>query len=118
MRVGKRQVVSSGSIITHEGDDSVEIEYANLQFKFVFVSGVIAGASEPSIMGSSIGLAYTFTLTNFNNPLGTSWNALVASTPSAFGKTKNLYLALHVQAVGQGERLSRLINYTLSEEES
>jgi len=120
MRVGGRQVVLNGSVITLEGDREVEIEYANLRFKLNFVSspGAAPTASEPSITGAAVGPQYTFTLTNFSNPLGTSWNAVVATTPTSSGKTKKLYLAIHVHAVGQGERVSRLINYTFSEEES
>jgi hypothetical protein len=71
MRVGNREILSSGSIVTQYGDDSVEIDLAGLCFKLVFKSG----EGKPSVAGEGDEKLLTLSFTNFDNPLGIAWSS-------------------------------------------
>jgi hypothetical protein len=110
MRVGSRDIVGSGSIVTQAGDDTVELEHANLRFKFVFES--VDGA-QPSVLGTDQANVLTFTFTNIESSLGMQWSAVVAATGE-----KALHLAVYIFTIGEPKKKIRLINYTFSEEKS
>lgn len=108
MRVGAREIVGSGSVVTQAGDDSVEIEYANLRFRLVFKS--VEGAN-PEVVGTNDAGFAIFTFTNVENSLGMHWSAVVAATDE-----KTLHLAAYIFTLGDVGKRSRLISYTFSEE--
>jgi hypothetical protein len=106
MRVGDREVLSSGTIVTHYGDDNVEIGHADLRFKLIFERGEGGPAQ---VKGDGGGKFLTLRLINFDNLFGTAWFGEVGTAHD-----KKLFLAIFVHTLGEGDKLNRLINFTFS----
>lgn len=109
MKIGNREVLGCGSIVTNNGDDRLEIEQSGLIFILIFESG----EGEPKISGAGDGAKLTLTFTNFDNPLGLSWSGEVGKV----SETK-LFLALYVATLGEKPSQSRLVSFTFSKGEA
>jgi hypothetical protein len=105
MRVGDREIVGSGTIVTLYGDDSVEIEHSDLSFKLIFESG----DGEAEVKGEGQGKLLTLHFKNFDNVLGIAWSSEVGTI-----QNKKLFLALYVHTLGEGDKKNRLVNFTFS----
>lgn len=110
MRAGSREVVGTGTIVTLQGDDSVEIEYANLHYKLSFLSDA---SGQSKVTGAGTGPSLTLELINFDNPQGLWWSAQVGAVSG-----KALFLALNVITFGETGKQWRKVNYTFSLEGS
>jgi hypothetical protein len=105
MKSGNRDVLGSGSIVTHNGDSKVELEQSNLSFTLLFESG-----DGPALVsGEAEGLRLILTFKNFDNALGISWSSEVGVLSD-----RKLFLAVYVQTLGDKPNQSRLIAYTFS----
>jgi hypothetical protein len=82
MRVGGREVIESGSVITHKGDDTVELSHGQLSIKLIFNA---AGEGEPKMRAEGEGQVPTLYLTNWDNPLGLAWYSQRVGWVSAEG---------------------------------
>jgi hypothetical protein len=108
MRVGNREIGLTGSVVAN-GNDPVEVEYANLRFKLVFEAG-----EKAAVKADGAGEMLTITLTSFDNALGVAWSAQVGKVAG-----KNLFLAVFIHTVGTpGQPTFRLVNYTFTLEEN
>lgn len=105
MRVGAREIVNSGTVVTQYGDDTIEIEIADLRFKFVF-SG---REGDPKVEAEGAGNLLTLHFTNFNNSLGIAWSSEVGTLAG-----KKLFLAIYMLTLGEGDNLKRAVNFTFS----
>jgi hypothetical protein len=101
MRIGKREVVQNTTLVTQFGDDTVEVEIADLTFRLIFQAAE-AGAAKVRAEGS--GKLLSLYLTNFDNPLGSTWFSEVGTRDD-----KKLFLALYISTIGSGEKVTRLI---------
>lgn len=111
MRVGNRTVVGGGSIVTQQGDDTVELNYGVLALKLVFEKA----DGDPSVVTGITGQLLSLRLLNFDNPFGITWASQVGLSPDG---ARKLHLAIHVQTIGAADssKVTRLINYTFSED--
>jgi hypothetical protein len=106
MRVGGREVVGSGSLITHEGDSNAELQHGSLSFQLTFAT---QPGGQPLVEGTAVGKSLKLTLMNFDNPLGTGWSSEVGTVGG-----KKLFLALYVSTIGDPEKRQRSIMYTFT----
>jgi hypothetical protein len=104
MRVGGRDIVVSGVIVTQHGDDSVEITVSDLVFKLEFREGAL-----PVITATADGKVLTISLTGFDNPLGQGWHSHVGTY-----NNRELFLAIYVATLGEASKTVRNISYTFS----
>lgn len=107
MKVGGREVVASGTLITHYDDAVVELNYQNLTYRLNFLS--IPSPSDASISAEVVEGRLEITLINFDNPLGTTWFGEVGTVGD-----KKLYLSFVVHGIGAGKQITRSIGYTFT----
>lgn len=106
MKSGSRDIIGSGSIVTHNGDSRVELEQSGLGFVLIFES---ANDSAPLVSGEADGLRLNLTFKNFDDAIGISWSSEVGSVSE-----RKLFLSVYVQTLGEKPNQSRLIAYTFS----
>lgn len=111
MKVGTREVVQTGTIVTHHGADVVELNYLNLSYRLKFITGKV-GDGQPLCATAIEGLRLDFTLTNFDSPLGIGWGDQVGMLDNGF----SLFLSFFVHSVGERDKSIRSIAYTFSVE--
>jgi len=87
MRVGNREVVGSGSLVTHEDDETLEISYSNLNVKIIFET---KEEGTPKADVEADGNFLTLTLSNFDSSLGSTFNSQIGTIP---GPPKRLYFS-------------------------
>lgn len=104
MRVGGRDVVLNGAIVTQPGDDSLDLELSNLRFRIIFTGG-----DDNTVVGDAQGSLLTLRVSGFNNSLGTAWSSEVGTLGG-----KRLYLSLYGFSLGDADKLVRLINFTFT----
>jgi hypothetical protein len=110
MKVGGREVVGTGTIVTHFGDSVVELTYENLVFRLTFLTNTQTSelaSIEAEVLDDRLDLR----LSHFDSAVGISWYGNVATVS---GKT--LYLSLIVHAIGEGENITRAIGFTFTTE--
>ena len=105
MKSGNRDILSSGSIVTHNGDSKVELELQNLIFVLLFEHG----DGEAQVTGEADGLRLNLTFKNCDNALGISWSSEVGLIAE-----RKLFLSVYIQTLGDKPNQSRLIAYTFS----
>src|SRR4051812_32816349 len=108
MRVGNREIISSGSVVTQQGDESIELSYQDLKFELHFATD--GGEMRANIKGAGKSAAITFF--NFDNALGTAWEAKLGTLTG--GRT--LHFACFIHVIGKKGAQNRLVSYTLSAE--
>ena len=91
MKSGNREIIGSGSIVTHNGDSRVEIEQSGLGFSIIFESGPDA----PAVAATGGGERLELTFKNFDNPLGISWSSDVGLVAD-----QKLILSVYIQTLG------------------
>ncbi len=105
-KVGGREVVGTGVIVTHHGDIEIDLAYENLTYRLIFKE---VGQESAGISAEVFGDRLEITLKNFNQPLGTAWFGDIGNVSG-----RKLYLSLMVHALGEGETITRSISYTFT----
>jgi hypothetical protein len=108
MKVGGREVVQSGCVVTQRGDKQLELLIENLEFRLVFEQ---REPPKADIKGEIDGTRLVLTLFNFGGPFMTTWSGVVGTL---FAKRLHLALAVNATADDQGTTYS--VNYTFSTE--
>ena len=111
MKVGGRNIVGGGTIVTNFGDSVVELNFENLDYRLIFLTSTQAPGGA-QIVSEVLGNRLDLKLTNFDNTLGVAWFGEVGSLSG----NRKLYLSLMVHAIGEGDRIARSIGYTFSTE--
>lgn len=107
VKVGTREVVASGSVVT-KVSEHVIITLGSITYRVEFHSTDDKALTASAKIASPNTLAIQ--LNNFDNPLGTSYSAAVGELNG-----KRLELDLFVFAIGEPNK-QRLVNYTFSYE--
>lgn len=101
-------VLYSGSITTPRGSNSVTLTVADLAFVLKFSDA--KGAIPDVQAGAPSGKSMTLTLTGFDNPLGTSFDADVGT---ANGRKLSLALVIHaITGAAESIHPPRLVHFT------
>jgi hypothetical protein len=109
MKVADRDIVASGTVVTQSDDSIVDLTYVNLTYRLIFATR--APTSEQARVDSAIeGGRLDLKLYNFDNVLGVSWHGNIGKLNSG----RELYLALMVHSIGEGDKITRSIGYTFS----
>jgi hypothetical protein len=106
MKSGNREIVGSGSIVTHNGDDQVQLDQSGLTFNLIFEQG---DGGQPTSTGSGDGSKADLVFKNFENSLGITWYSEVGTVTG-----RKLFLSLFIQSLGEKPNFSRLISFTFS----
>ena len=105
MKIGSREVLNAGTLVTEPGDDEVELSHGDLLFKLIF----LPGTGDGTVAGEANGKTLTLKLTAFANPLGIAWNSEVGQIGG-----RPLFLSLYVWAVGELGKEQRAISFTFT----
>jgi hypothetical protein len=112
MKVGNRDIVGNGTVVTQAGDAVVELTYSNLTYILVFETNT--QSADAARIETKLGdRSLEIKLYNFDNSLGVGWFGHVGKIA-----TKKLYLSLIIHALGEGAGITRSIGYTFSTEEA
>ncbi|WP_027556254.1 DUF6864 domain-containing function [Bradyrhizobium sp. Cp5.3] len=110
VKVGDREVVGSGAIVTHPGDKFIEFSYENLNYRIVFDTKPPEANKGPSIDFEIVDDWLEIRLTNFDNSLGSSWSGEVGN----IGPDQKLDLSFSLHTIGYGDNLSRTVSFTFT----
>lgn len=104
--VGDYEIYDSGAVISHDNKD-VLFEVKNLRVKIVFKNDPENKSYDAKISLPEDRSCLLFTLTNFNNSLGTG-----LTRPVEIGTINDTRLFLQFMVYRLGESDSRMISYT------
>jgi hypothetical protein len=108
MRVNGREIVGTGTVVTHFGDAQIELTYQNLCFRLIFATNI--QSTDPARIEAEITEGrLDIKLFHFDILGGTTWNGSVATVAEG-----QLFLSIYVQSVGEGERITRAVSYTFT----
>lgn len=111
MKSGNREVLLSGCVVTHGGDETVELSYEDLTFRLFFEERGEAPAvkTEPD---PSDPKGMIIRLADLDDPLGGGWFSEVGTS-----RERTLFLSIYMFALGK-EKKMRQIAFTFSIGES
>jgi hypothetical protein len=108
-KIGDRNVVASGVIVIPPNDDTWEISFSGLIYRFTFIErgGEIPRVEFPDHSEKSMKMD----LIDWHNPLGTSYVLKKIATVAGL----NYDICFFVQTIGEKTDATRLVNFSVSE---
>jgi hypothetical protein len=111
MKVGGKEAVKYGTIVTLAGDSVVDLTFEDLTYRLIFELN--PSIQEPQALTKINTDHLEMRLVNFNDPLGTAWQGHIGNLINS----RRLYLSIVVHNVGSNPaHLTRSIAFTFSTE--